>query len=193
VRLTVGRESAETTVEVALDPAFEVGMAMTMPPGDEPLARQHELAAKLRDVLSSVNDALRGLDSLKAQAEERRTLAQSQLKPVPEELVKALDAAVEAVAKLVDPLARPEGKPSWSEKPRLVERLRDLFGDLDGPYPPPTPAQVAYHGELMEESKQALAALERGLGEVEKPLNEALGRHGLPAVLARVVRVPAAP
>jgi photosystem II stability/assembly factor-like uncharacterized protein len=178
VRLTVGKESAETRVDVALDPAVKAG-------ADE-LTRQFELAATLRDALSSVNDTLRRLDSLKQQAEERKRLGESQIKPLPEELGKAVDAAVEAVKKLVDPLARPEGKPTWSERPRLVERLGDLFGDIDGPYPSPNAAQIAYHGELVQESKQAVADAERGFADVEKTLNEALARHGLPLVAARV-------
>jgi hypothetical protein len=74
------------------------------------LQEQYQHTVKLRDMRSSVNDALRGLDSLKAQIEERRKTLETQKKKIPAAPKTGIDGTLEELGKIVDGLARPTGK-----------------------------------------------------------------------------------
>ena len=99
------------------DPREEAAHAV--PAGD--LEAQHAAALKLRDYRSELNDALRGLDALKLQLDERKKLAATLRPEAPAELKKGLDTRVETLDTFVATLTRPSGKPFWSEGPRLAE------------------------------------------------------------------------
>jgi hypothetical protein len=117
----VGSTVLEKPVTVKLDPTASVA------PGA--LDSQYAITTKLRELRSTVNDALRGLDSLKGQIEERKKTLETQKKEIPEGLKNGFESSLGELDRILDGLAKPSGKPFWSEGPRLSS----------GP-PPPSPA-----------------------------------------------------
>ena len=165
----------EKPVVVKLDPTASVAAGA--------LETQYQLTTKLRDLRSSVNDALRGLDSLKVQIEERKKTLQTQKKEIPEALKTGLETNLEELNRILDGLARPSGKPFWSERPRLSERLQDLFGQLNGVLVGPTAAQSAYVEELRAEYRDKIGGVNRFFGESALALSQLLSDNAAPGLL----------
>jgi hypothetical protein len=175
VRLTVGSTVLEKPVQVTLDPTASVTSGA--------LETQYQRTIWLRDLRSSVNDALRGLDSLKSQIEERRKALETQKKELPEGLKTGFDARLEELNGILDRLARPSGKPFWSEGPRLSERLQDLFGQLNGTLGAPTSAQSDYLEELRAEYREKMGEVNRFFGEAAPAFSRLLEENGAPGLL----------
>jgi len=175
VRLTAGSTVLEKPVVVKLDPTASVA--------EGALETQYELTTKLRDLRSSVNDALRGLDSLKAQIEERKKTLETQKKEIPEALKTGIETNLEELNRILDGLARPSGKPFWSEGPRLSERLQDLFGQLNGVLVGPTAAQSAYIEEIRAEYREKMGAVNRFFGDAGTALSRLFEENGTPGLL----------
>ena len=174
VRLTAGGESFERPVEVRLDPRVK--------PAAGALERQFAMAVKVRDMESSVNDALRLMDSVKDQVADRRRTAQAQAGgDVPAELAKALDGFGQRLDGLVEELARPSGAPTWARGPRVADRLAQVGSMIGGVNAAPTAAQEAYFAELEQETQAALEKAAELRGLVEE-INATLARFELPPV-----------
>jgi photosystem II stability/assembly factor-like uncharacterized protein len=174
VRLTVGTETFEQPVEVRLDPQVQV------PAGA--LERQFEMALETRDMESSVNDAVRLMDSVKDQLSDRRRTAQAQTGgDAPAELAKALDEFGKRLEALAEHLARPVGTPAWGRGPRSAERLAQFGSMIGGVNAAPTEAQAAYFEELERETRAAPTKSAELNGLVEE-INAALARFDLPPV-----------
>lgn len=171
-RLTVGTQSVETPLEVRLDPTLAV------PEGA--LARQHEAARELTALRSSLNLALRRLDEVQLQLEERRKLAASRgAKDAVRQALLALAAATRA---RIDALVKPEDRPFYSEGPRVTDRVRDLQAAIQGVHAAPTPAQAAHLEELRGEAARELAETRRFLGAGLADTNRLLRDAGLPEI-----------
>jgi hypothetical protein len=175
VRWTVGSTVLEKPVQVTLDPTASVTSGA--------LETQYQRTTSLRDLRSSVNDALRGLDSLKSQIEERRKALETQKKEIPESLKTGFDSRLQELNGILDRLARPSGKPFWSEGPRLSERLQDLFGQLNGTLVAPTAAQSEYLEELRAEYRGKMDEVNRFFGEAAPALSRVLEENGAPGLL----------
>jgi photosystem II stability/assembly factor-like uncharacterized protein len=175
VRLTVGSTSLEKPLVVRADPTASVA------PGA--LEDQYRHTVKLRDLRSSVNDALRGLDSLKTQVEERKKTLKAQKKDAPDALTAEIDSALEELGQLLDGLVRPTGKPFWSEGPRLADRLQDLFSQLNSVLTAPTSPQQTYFGELLSEYREKITAVNGFFTEKARALSRNLEAAGAPGLL----------
>ena len=79
-------------------------------------------------------------------------------------------------------LARPEGGSRWSVEARLGERLRSLFGSIDGVNASPTKAQVQYFDELEKEYKFGMAETNQYLGQTVKEINNELIKNQVPSL-----------
>jgi photosystem II stability/assembly factor-like uncharacterized protein len=179
VRLTVDGQSRESPVEVRVDPLLKVTAA--------DLGEQHRMLARLSDLRSSVNDALRGLDVLREQMKARRSALEHMKQDLPEEVEPAWKDAKEGLDAAMGALARPEGRPFWSLGPRLGDRLDDLAQNVADAFGAPTAAQQTYLRELGAESSEALSQVDALVAGPISRLNQALGAHGIPplAVPAR--------
>jgi photosystem II stability/assembly factor-like uncharacterized protein len=175
VRLRVGETVVEQPVSVRIDPMVQVS------PTD--LEAQHALAVKLRDLRSEINDALRGLDGLKLQLEERKKLVATVRPDAPAEWKKGLDARIEGLDTFLATLARPSGKPFWSEGPRIAEHLQALAGSVDNGNRAPTAAEQAYFEELRAEVDRARTEIARYTRETVAEINTFLQGQGLPPLL----------
>jgi photosystem II stability/assembly factor-like uncharacterized protein len=176
VRLSVDGKRFEAPVEVRVDPLVKTT--------DAGLREQHEMAATLTTLVSSVNDVLKGLDAMGLQVEERRKAMHALGRELPDDAKQALDAFEKDRKHLLDQLARAENIPTWSEGPRLVEVLSGLFGTIEQAFAAPTLAQRDLFERLRGRVADAMAAYGQLAGERLVKLNEALLRHQLPAFVA---------
>jgi photosystem II stability/assembly factor-like uncharacterized protein len=175
VRLTLKGKSYEKPLEVSLDPLLDVSL--------DKLSQQQQYSLNLRDMQSVVNDGLRALDSLKAQVEERKTLAEKLSKDISAAVLEVINSHLDKIDSTELKLARPEGKAFWTEGPRLIERLDSLFASIEQVDAAPTKAQLEYFNELDKEFKGAMAEVNRYLIQTVQELNNKLGDSKLPLVL----------
>ena len=172
-RITHRGESQEIPIEVRVDP--------TVPIAPGALEAQQEAALKLRDMATAMNTGLKGMDQIKAQLEERRKTAKAmelELGDV-EKAWKDYDKKTE---ELLATLSRVEGKPFWSQGPRVSERIESLMFSIDGQFAAPTAAQRELMDELWVEFEEGLAKINEHVATEVAALNEALESVGVPAV-----------
>jgi hypothetical protein len=175
VRLTLKDQVYEKPVKVQLDPTVKVS--------SDDLALQLEYTRRIRDMRSFVNDGLSALDMLKEQLEERKKTIKKQEEKFPKEVMETVDNHLKKIKSTQNMLARPEGSSRLNAEARLGERLRSLFGSIDGANASPTKAQVQYFDELEKAFKSGLAKANQYLGQTVKEINNELIKHQVPSLL----------
>ena len=174
VRLTVDGKSQEMPVEVTVDPLIEVSEA--------DLRAQFEAATELWAMASILGDSLRGLDALAEQFEARRQTLKKMGRNPSEEVRKQWRFHEDKGKELMLRLAREEGKPFWSQGPQLLDRIDDLFDNIDGQFAAPTVAQMELLEELKVEFAEGIGKLNSWLSTDLPEMNRMLEAEGVPAV-----------
>ncbi|MFC2157528.1 hypothetical protein ACFLT9_06790 [Acidobacteriota bacterium] len=174
VRLKVGDSLYEQALEVRIDPSLDVSL--------DSLREQQKYAVQIRDMQSFINDGLRALDLLKDQLQERKKTLESQLGRYVA-VIDAIDEHLTRIDSILDILVRPEGKPFWSEGPRLMERLSGLFRAISGVNANPTAVQEVYFGELSEEFDMTRARVDAYLIQYAKDINKVFQENNVPLIL----------
>ncbi|MBN2198628.1 MAG: hypothetical protein JW747_02135 [Candidatus Aminicenantes bacterium] len=175
LRLSLGPITVEKPLKVKLDPTVNVTR--------EDLLAQQKACLKVLEMLSATNDALRILDGLKAQIEERKATMRKLGKNVKDNTVNAVDVHTNMIHDLEDRLAQSRGDGVPSSSPRLLNKLSMFFNALDGVNAAPTVSQLAYLYELTVEFKDSLAAVNAYLSDRADKLNSALSESRIPGVL----------
>jgi hypothetical protein len=173
-RLFIGQQSFEKPVDVRLDPTVNVPA--------EAIESQYSFSLRLREMQSYVNDGLRALDMVREQIIERRNFVSKHKDKFSEEVSEGIELYLSEIDTLLDFMVRPDGRPFWSEGPRLIERLGQLFEDIDGVNESPTQVQVEYFNQLKAESKSALDRVNSYLDDSAGELNKILRKHEVPQV-----------
>jgi hypothetical protein len=131
---------------------------------------------------SFANDALGALDMLKEQLEAREKTIKQQEERFPKELMEAVEEHLEKIKSIQKILARPEDGSRMSTEARLGERLRSLFGSIDGAHAAPTKAQLKYFDELEKEFRFGMAETNQYIGQTVKEINNELIKHQVPSL-----------
>lgn len=174
VRLTFDGQAYEEQVEVDIDPLVQVSQA--------DLEEQFRVATELIAMQSTLNRGLRGMDVVAEQLEARRQTAERMEIELSAELKADWKQHVDAAVELMDALARTEGKPFWSQGPRLGEQLGNLFGNVDSQFAAPTAAQLDLLAELRQEYEVMVGELTRFFEESVPFFNSTLSSAGIPEV-----------
>jgi photosystem II stability/assembly factor-like uncharacterized protein len=175
VKLFVGDKTFEKKVEVRLDPTISA------PAAD--LQTALDMTLKLRDMQSATNNALRTLDSLKAQIEFVERTVKDRLTEVPKDLADKLAEQKKKVEELQNKLAQPEGGLGFEGRAQLVDRIGGLFFTIDGANAAPTPAQRDLYAELQKEFDARIAEFNKSIADSVPQLNETLRRVGAPTLM----------
>ena len=173
-RLSAAGEVLETPIQVEVDPLISVDL--------EALSAQQSLARRLVALYSRTQRLLQAMDQTVAELESRRQSILKRRKGIqnkkaqnkkahdkgpgelllsdvlPEGVAKAWREVEEEIQRQMDLLARPEGKPFWSEGPRLENHLQSLFQNVDSALAAPTRAQLDFGDELADAVKEAVDA-----------------------------------
>jgi len=142
VRLTAAGQTLTQELDVRADP--------TVHSNESELRTQLEYNLKLRDMQSSVNDALRSLDTWSAEIETAESTVRV-LDPSAKTLAGLLDERKQQVSSMELKLSRPDNIPGYSMAPRLVDRLGQLLSGIDRVLQAPTQYQVEHFNELKAE------------------------------------------
>jgi photosystem II stability/assembly factor-like uncharacterized protein len=143
VRLTGGGQTLTRVLEVRADP--------TIGAKESELGMQFEYNLKLRDMTSSVNDALRAVDVWKEELDQAEKNVRALDPQSPQVLLGLIDERKKQVTSMELKLARPDNIPGYSMAPRLVDRLGQLLNGIDRVLAAPTQYQLEYYGELKTE------------------------------------------
>jgi photosystem II stability/assembly factor-like uncharacterized protein len=176
IRLIVGDKSYEKRVEVRLDPTISVT--------DADLRAQLELLLKLRDMISTANEAIRTLNSTGEQLRQIERTIKDRMPDAPKEVIESISDSSKQVESLTGQLIRPRDIPTYATGPRLIERLGSLFSAIDGTNAAPTPYQRQYFSELESEFREKLNLVNKFIAESVGQLNELLKRYNAPTVVA---------
>ena len=183
MRLTAGGKTIEKPLEVIYDPSVKTNLA--------DLRAQYEAGMKLRDLQSSANTALRGLDALKGQLEQVKETVSSLTGAPPKDLANALAEEQQQVNSLTLRLIRPNDIPGYSMGPRLVDRLRALSAGIDRVLAEPTRYQAQLADELRAEFQKELDAYNKLMTQDVPATNTMLKRINGPLLMpAKTVALP---
>jgi len=83
---------------------------------------------------------------------------------------------------LMHSLSRADGKPFWSQGPRLADQIGNLFGNVDSQFAAPTQAQLAFLQELKSGYTEKVEELRQYFLESLPELNDQLGSAGVPSL-----------
>jgi len=154
-------------VKVSMDPLLKISL--------KDLKQAQSLSAQLKDKVTSVNGALKKIAMVEAQMKERKSLKKDADFQFWEPFSQKLN-------RLKAQLVREEGKPYWSQGPRLKDRLEDLMGGIDGGFAAPTAAQEALFEELRSEHANFFVQFTDMLQADLKAVQEGLASLGLPGL-----------
>ena len=175
IRLTVDGKTFEKPLQVQMDPTVDVSR--------EDLVEKYETETVLTEMISIGNDALRALDSVKSQLEERRKSLQNMRDEVSVESLNVIDEYLEKIQDLLSRLVRSSDPLNRDRGARLMDKLRSFFGSIDEGNAVPTKAQKTYYGELRNGFSEEMDVVNTFLADSLPELNEALELSGVPVLL----------
>jgi chromosome segregation ATPase len=160
---------------------------------DTALRTQLETDLKLRDMTSSVNDALRSIDLWRGELDQTERNIRA-LDPQASKLLAGLIAErKQQVSSMELRLARPADIPGYSMAPRLVDRLGQLLSAIDRVLAAPTPYQIEHFNELREEFLKDMGEVNIFAEHQIPEINEMLKKYNAGSLMAgKPVEMPPA-
>ncbi len=184
VRMTAAGKMQTRELEVRLDP--------TVGANESGLRTQLEINTKLRDMTSTVNDALRSIDTWKAELDQAEKSVRALDPQAPKVLLGLLDERKQQVSSMELKLARPDNIPGYSMAPRLVDRLGQLLNGIDRVLAAPTQYEVEYYNELKSEFMKDLADVNAFVDRQIPEINDMLKKSNAGALMSgKTIEIPA--
>jgi len=175
IRLQVGGKMFEKPLQVQMDPTVDVSR--------EDLVKKFEVEKTLTEMISTGSDALRALDSVKSQLEERKTSLQSMGDKGSDERLEIIDDYLDKIQNLLEEMIRSPNPIYRDRGARLLDKLQSIFRSLDDVNAAPTKAQDAYFQELKGDFAEAVDVVNTFLADSLPELNKALEISGVPMLL----------
>jgi hypothetical protein len=175
IKLFIGDKLVqERKVEVRVDPTVSVT--------NDDLKSQLDLSLKLREMLSTLNDGLRLLDSAKQQAEQIEAVAKNRLTEVPADLTKALTDYKKRIDAITGDLITGE-EDGIRASAKLTDQISGLYYTVSGGNVAPTAAMSEQFSLLQTRLPAKLADINRFIADDTTKINAALQKAGLPNVI----------
>ena len=175
IKLLVGDKAVqETKVEVRVDPTVSITAAE--------LQSQFDLAMRLRDMLSTLNNGLRLLDSAKQQAEQIEKVAKDRLTEVSPELTKSLTDYKKRIDTITGDLIVGD-EDGIRSSAKLTDQIGGLFGAVSGGNSAPTAAMREQFNLLQTQLPAKISEINRFISEDTARLNQTLQKAGLPILV----------
>jgi len=176
VKLLVGDKiTAEKKVEVRVDPTVNVAA--------NDLQAQLDLQMKLRDMQSSLNDALRFFDSVKTQTDQIEKTIKERLNEVPADVKKALDDYKKKADELSKKLGADPDDGGLREPGKLADMVGFLYFGIGSANTGPTQVQKDTFNELQTEYQQKMPEVTKFLNEETQKLNDTLRKINAPILM----------
>jgi photosystem II stability/assembly factor-like uncharacterized protein len=175
VRILVGDKTiGERNVEVKMDPTVQVA------PAD--LQTQYEMAIRLRDMVSPMNDGLRQIDSVKTQTDQIESVAKDRLGEMPADLTKSIADFKKRTTDVLSNLTVNQEDSNWAPS-RYADQLSSLYFTVSGGNSAPTPTMKENFEMLQKEFPNRIADINRFAGEDVVKFNQTLQKYGLPVIV----------
>jgi photosystem II stability/assembly factor-like uncharacterized protein len=175
VKLTVSGKTQEKKVEVRIDPTVNVTTA--------DLQLQHELSLKLRDLVSTMNEGLQTLDSLKSQIEQIEKTVKERMPDAPADLTKAIAEYKKQLDAVINGLANSGDDGGLVTGPKYADYLNGAFFGISGVNAAPTVAQREFIAELQAQFPNKLEEVNKFIKEATPKMNEALKKFNTPILI----------
>ena len=173
VKLVVGDKEISKTLDVKMDPAIKVSKSA--------LRTQLKNTMELRDMLSSLNLALRNLDTIESQCKELLEKIEKS-KETPEAAKKDINDLLEKAKYMREHMSIEGRNYNWTPG-FIFGKVSSLFSAIGGSNAPPTRHQLDFLEEVRVEYLETLNNV-NNLNEKDIPvLNRTLQQHGLPTIL----------
>ena len=173
VKLVVGDKEISKTLNVKMDPALKVSKSA--------LRTQLKNAIELRDMLSSLNLALRSLDSIESQCKERLEKIKKS-KDIPEAAKKDINDLLEKSKYMREHMSIEGRNFNWTPG-YIYGKVSSLFSTISGSNSPPTRHQLEFFEEVRVEFLETLNKV-NNLNEKDIPiLNRTLQQHSIPTII----------
>ncbi len=183
VRLTAGGQTLTRELEVRLDPSIPAAVGE--------LRTQLDINLKLRDMQSSVNDALRSIDTFKSELDTSEKTVRTLDPQAARILTALLTERLQQLSTMELKLARPDAIPGYSMGPRLVDRLAQLLGSIDRVLAAPTPYQVEHFNELKAEFLKDMGDVNGFIERQIPEINDLLKKNNAGAVMSgKAIEIP---
>jgi hypothetical protein len=166
--------AGESKIEVRVDPTVNV-----TPAG---LQSQFDLAMKLRDLTSVMNDGLRQLDSLQLQVNQIEAVAKDRLPEMPADLTKAFADYKKALNTLLNSLANNPEDGSFGMQ-KYADQLQGLYFGLTGGNNAPTATMKENAEMLGKEFPNRIASINKFVNEDTANFNKVLQKNGLAIIV----------
>jgi photosystem II stability/assembly factor-like uncharacterized protein len=175
-KLFVGDKlQGESKVEVRVDPTVKVT--------PEGLQAQFDLAMKLRDLTSTMNDGLRQLDSLQMQTNQIEAVAKDRLGELPPDLTKAFADYKKSLGTLLNSLAgNPEDNIFAASK--YADQLFSLYFSVAGGNNAPTATMKENAEMLGKEFPNRIGQINKFVTQDTADFNKILQKNGLAVLVA---------
>ena len=161
------------TVQVALEPSVNVTTA--------DLELQLKTALELRDLTSSLNLALRSLDTVEQQIKDIKKTLEATMESAPEDVEKSLTDLLQKVEEQKKTMAR-DRTAGYSSPTQLLGKLTGWLSGITRTEAAPTTHQIEYFDKLRAEHQEALQKTDGILKGEVVTLNEVLTEYNLPIV-----------
>jgi photosystem II stability/assembly factor-like uncharacterized protein len=175
-KLTLGEKTVEERVEVRLDPTLNV------PAPD--LQTTYDLQVKLRDMQSTMNLALRFLDSVKEQLKQTQNTMKNLNKEPDKDMTKALEDYIKEIDTLEDQLAARNEGLGFSGRSQVVDDIGNLFFALDG-NAGPTLGQRRYFEEFQPIYRTRMEVVNKFIRDTLPQWNDKLRAWNAPTLTTR--------
>ncbi|HEX6732837.1 MAG TPA: hypothetical protein VF074_22650 [Pyrinomonadaceae bacterium] len=175
-KLILGEKTIEERVEVRLDPTINV------PAAD--LQTTYDMQVKLRDMQSTMNLALRFLDSVKEQLKQAQTTMKNLHKEPDKDMMKALEDYIKEIDKLQDRLAARNEGLGFSGRDQVADDIGGLFFALDG-NAGPTLGQRQYFEEFQPVYRTRMDEANKFIRDTLPQWNDKLRAWNAPTLTTR--------
>ncbi len=172
----------ERKVEVRVDPTVQLSN------GD--LQAQFDLAMKLRDLVSVMNDGLRQIDSVRTQTDQIEAIAKDRLPEVPADLTKAFADYRKKTSDLLNSLATSR-EDSIGAPAAYSNQLNSLYSTVSSGNFAPTPTMLENYELLRKEFPNRIAAIGKFITTDTAQFNQTLQKYNLSVIIpGKIVEPP---
>ncbi len=172
----------ESKVEVKIDPTVQISAA--------DLQTQYDLAMRLRDLSSVMNEGLRQLDSVKTQTDQIEAVAKDRLPEVSPDLTKAFTDFKKKTNDLLNSLATSR-EDSVGAPSRFADQLNGLYSTISNGNSAPTPVMKENYELLRKEFPNKIAEINKFIAEDVARFNQTLQKNNLSVIVpGKIVEPP---
>lgn len=178
VKLILGDREISKRLQIDLDPILEVE--------ESELRKQWQSAMELRDMLSSLNLALRALDDIESKAKSLQQKIKKD-RGIPESVAEVVDNISTKSVYIRKNMSREGRNYNWTPG-YIYGKVSSLFSMIESTNAAPTPHQLDFLNEIKDEFHETIERVNHFISEDIHKLNQALKKQELPEISVEKIK-----